>query len=126
MSNVELMKDQVRVMREEGAEAVAARYRDDAVYLDNARGLTLKGKEEITAMVRDWKQAFPDIRAEDAEYFDAGDWTIARFQGRAPTTASSVPFRPRARRWTSRSASCSAGRMATSWRVPSTTTPPRS
>ena len=91
MSNVNLMKDQIRVMSEESADAVAARYRDDAVYVDNARGLTFKGKEEITAMVRELKEAFSNIHAADAEYYETGDWTITRFQGRGTNDG---PFGP--------------------------------
>jgi len=56
-------------------------FAEDVVYVDAARGLTLKGKGETTGWLTEWKTAFSDARVVDASYIDAGDWTIARFQG---------------------------------------------
>jgi hypothetical protein len=65
-----------------GAEQAAEYFAPDGVYLDAARGLKLNGKREITGWLTDWKAAFSDARVEQPTYLDAGDWTIARFQGR--------------------------------------------
>jgi steroid delta-isomerase-like uncharacterized protein len=82
MSNIELHQEAHRRMSEEGAEATATLFADDVVYLDMARGLSLKGKGEATGWLAEWKTAFSDAAVADASYIDAGEWTIARFQGR--------------------------------------------
>lgn len=92
MSNIELHQEAHRRMNEQGAEAAAEMFTDDIVYLDAARGLTLKGKEESTGWLREWKTAFSDARVEAAEYLDAGDWTICRFQGRGVNDGAFGPF----------------------------------
>jgi ketosteroid isomerase-like protein len=81
MSNVELHQDVHRAMSEKGAEAAAAYFAPDIVFTDEARGLTLKGKEEVTGWLAAWKTAFSDARIADATYLESGDWTISRFQG---------------------------------------------
>lgn len=82
MSNVELHQGAHRAMSEEGAEQAAAYFSPDIFYTDEARGLALKGKEEATGWLAGWKASFSDARIADASYLEAGDWTIARFQGR--------------------------------------------
>jgi ketosteroid isomerase-like protein len=81
MSNVELHQRAHEAMSEEGAEQAAAYFAPDIVYTDSARGLTMKGKEEATGWLSGWKSAFPDARIAAATYLEAGEWTIARFQG---------------------------------------------
>jgi len=82
MSNVELHQQAHQAMSTQSAEAAAESFADDATYTDEARGLALHGKAEITGWLSGWKTAFSDARIEDATYLDAGDWTIARFRGR--------------------------------------------
>lgn len=42
----------------------------------------MKGKGETTAWLQGWKTSFSDARITEASYLEAGDWTVARFQGR--------------------------------------------
>jgi ketosteroid isomerase-like protein len=82
MSNVELHQRAHRAMSEEGADQAAAYFAPDIVYTDNARGLTMKGKEEATGWLTGWKSAFSDARITNATYLAADDWTISQFHGR--------------------------------------------
>jgi hypothetical protein len=68
-------------MSEEGAQQAAASFAQNIDYTDTARGLTMQGKEETTSWLDGWKTAFSDARVAEATYLDAGEWTIARFQG---------------------------------------------
>lgn len=79
-------------MSEDGADAAATSFDDNVVYHDHARGLTLKGKQDTTGWLREWKTAFSDARIADPTYLEAGDWTIARFQGRGVNDGQFGPF----------------------------------
>lgn len=81
VSNVDLHRGIHRTMSDEGAEQAAAYFAPDIGYTDAARSLTLTGKAEATGWLTGWKLAFPDARVVAATYLDAGEWTIARFQG---------------------------------------------
>lgn len=92
MSNIELHQQAHWAMSEEGADAAAALFADSVVYTDAARRLTLKDKGETTRWLREWKQAISDARVTEASYLEAGDWTIARFQGRCVNDGQFGPF----------------------------------
>lgn len=81
MSNIELHQGAHRAMSDEGAEQAAAFFASDVVFTDCARDLTMKGRDEATGWLADWKSAFSDASVVDATYLEAGDWTIARFRG---------------------------------------------
>ncbi len=82
MSNVELHRAAHQAMSDEGAEQTAVYVGPDIVFTDYGRGMTMKGKEEMTAWLAGWKSAFSDARVTDATYLDSGDWTISRFTAR--------------------------------------------
>ena len=79
-------------MSTQGAEQAVAYFAPDAVYTDAARSLTLNGSRDITGWLTDWKTAFSDARVERPTYLDAGDWTVARFQGRGVNDGPMGPF----------------------------------
>lgn len=81
MSNVELHRQAHKAMTEEGAERTATFFASDVVFTDNAQGLTMKGNPEVKGWLAAWKTAFSDAAVVGATYIDAGEWTIARFQG---------------------------------------------
>lgn len=81
MSNVDLHRAAHAAMNTEGPAAAAELFAEDATYFDAARALHLKGREELTGWLSGWKTAFSDATIAEAEYLDAGDWTISRFQG---------------------------------------------
>jgi steroid delta-isomerase-like uncharacterized protein len=101
MSNVELHREAHRAMSEEGAEQAAASFAADIVYTDEARGMTMKGRDETLGWLTGWKTAFSDASVTEATYLEAGDWTIARFRGRGtndgpfgdlPATGKTIDF----------------------------------
>lgn len=79
-------------MSEQGAEAAAEMFSDDVVYTDAARTLTLKGKDEVTGWLREWKTAFSDARVENATYHAADDWIICTFDGGGTNDGQFGPF----------------------------------
>jgi hypothetical protein len=94
MSNVELHRSAHESMSTQGAEQAGAYFAPDAVYTDVARGLTLKGSDAITGWLAGWKTAFSDARVDRPTYLDAGDWTVARFQGRGVNDGPLGQFPP--------------------------------
>lgn len=54
---------------------------DDAVMVDTARGLTLKGKGQIKEWLIEWTKAFSNGQITDPQYIDAGDTVVTQFIG---------------------------------------------
>jgi len=92
MSNVDLHRAAQEAFNTEGAAGPAAYFAEDATYFDAARALHLKGKEELTGWLEGWKAAFSDATIANPEYIDAGDWTIARFQGQGTNDGALGPL----------------------------------
>jgi steroid delta-isomerase-like uncharacterized protein len=67
---------------------------EDMVYVDHARGLTVRGKAEVAALLRGWKTAMSNAQVTDATYIDAGDTVIAQFVGRGVQDGPMGPFPP--------------------------------
>jgi steroid delta-isomerase-like uncharacterized protein len=67
--------------RRDLAEAVRL-IRDDAVYVDHGRGLTMKGPEQFRDGLQEWVDAFSNATIADPHYVNGDNSTIARFHGR--------------------------------------------
>ncbi len=52
---------------------------EDLVYTDNARAVTLNGRDKFREWTEDWAEAFSDGLITNPEYIDAGDIVVARF-----------------------------------------------
>lgn len=98
MSNADIHREAHRAFNEQGAEATAAYFAPDVTYTDEARGLALKSKSEVTGWLTEWKKAFSDASVSEATYLESGDWTIARFQGRGTNDGEFGPFPATGRR----------------------------
>jgi steroid delta-isomerase-like uncharacterized protein len=98
MSNVDTHREAHRTFTEQGAEAAAVYFAPDISYTDEARGLTLKTKAEVTGWLAEWKRTYSDASINEATYLDTGEWTIARFQGRGTNDGPFGPFPASGRR----------------------------
>ena len=61
-------------------------------FTDHARGLVLEGQDEVKGWLEEWKQAFSDARITDADYVDAGEYSVCRFTGRGVNDGPLGPF----------------------------------
>jgi steroid delta-isomerase-like uncharacterized protein len=52
---------------------------EDLVYTDNARAVTLNGRDKFREWTEEWAEAFSDGLITNPEYIDAGDIVVARF-----------------------------------------------
>jgi steroid delta-isomerase-like uncharacterized protein len=98
MSNVDTHREAHQAFTERGAEATADYFAQDITYTDEARGLTLKTKAEVTGWLGEWKHAFSDAAVTEPTYLAAGDWTVARFQGRGSNDGDFGPYPATGRR----------------------------
>ena len=82
MSNTDNHRAAHEAFTSQGAVAAGSSFADDATYFDAARGLHVKGKDEVVSFLTGWKTAFSDAAVTEATYLDTGEWSIARFQAR--------------------------------------------
>ncbi len=52
---------------------------ENVVYTDNARGLTMNGRDKFRTWQEGWAAAFSDGRITNPKYIDAGDVVVAQF-----------------------------------------------
>jgi steroid delta-isomerase-like uncharacterized protein len=79
MSHTDSHKQGHEAFNNRDFEALTQNMADDAVWTDHARGLELKGKQQIVGWLKGWTEAFSDARVTDAQFLDAGDVSIATF-----------------------------------------------
>lgn len=79
----------------EGARRLMA---DTVSYTDQARGQPLKSPDEIVAWQQAWVTAFSDAEIGDADYIDAGEWTVCHFMGRGTNDGPLGPLPASGRR----------------------------
>lgn len=82
----------------QGAAAAGSHFADDATYFDAARGLHVKGKDEVISFLTGWKTTFSDAAVTEAVYLDTGEWSIARFQARGTNDGPLGPLPATGRR----------------------------
>lgn len=63
-------------------DAMDAHLRDDLVYEDVPRGLTVKTRDEFKDWLRGWFTAFSDARVDSPTYHEGADFSLARFTAR--------------------------------------------
>lgn len=63
-------------------DGVGTRFHPEGVYVDHARGLSLRGPAEFVEWLRGWTTAMSDARVTDARYLDRDDTSVSRFVGR--------------------------------------------
>jgi steroid delta-isomerase-like uncharacterized protein len=71
---------------------------DNVVYTDQARGLTMSGKEECRKYFEGWARAFSDGRIQKPEYIDGGDVVVALFTAEGTNDGQFGNFRATGKR----------------------------
>ena len=61
-------------------DAYQASYAEDATYDELATREQRSGPEEITALMKKWKQAFPDLKGTIRDCFEAGDKVLVEVE----------------------------------------------
>lgn len=84
MSSSDTHRDQHEAFNRRDWDALAAILAPECEYTDVARNITLKGREQFIHYLRSgWTTAFSDVAATNARYTEAGDTSVARFNGTA-------------------------------------------
>jgi len=82
LSNVDKYRQGLEAFNARDWDRVGADYAADAEYVDRARDVTLKGREEIVDYLRaGWVGAFSDAQCTRVSVLDAGDAVIGQFVG---------------------------------------------
>jgi steroid delta-isomerase-like uncharacterized protein len=71
---------------------------ENVVYTDNARNLTLNGRDKFRTWLESWARAFSDGRISNPQYIDAGDVVIAQFTATGTHDGPFGSFKPTGRR----------------------------
>ena len=82
MSNVDRHREAHRTFNERDWDAVRELLSPSMSYHDQPRDVSVNNADEFLMWLKGWTETFSDARVDGADYIDAGDWTIARFQGR--------------------------------------------
>jgi steroid delta-isomerase-like uncharacterized protein len=78
-NNVETLRAAHESWNRRDFEGVVRNSVEGLVYTDNARTLTLNGRDKFLEWTKAWARAFSDARITNPEYIDAGDIVVARF-----------------------------------------------
>jgi len=82
MSNVDTHRAAHEAFNRRDWDGVAASLAPDYEFVDHPRGVTTKGTAQFIDYLRGgWATAFSDAAATNARYLDAGDTTVAQFNG---------------------------------------------
>jgi steroid delta-isomerase-like uncharacterized protein len=77
--NVETMRAAHDSWNKRNFDATVSALTPNISYVDYARGVTLKTRDEFKKFTAGWAQAFPDAQIAQATYLDAGDTVVAQF-----------------------------------------------
>jgi hypothetical protein len=72
--------------------------REDAIYTDHPRSLSIKGPLEFTDWMRGWTTALSDARVTDAHYIDGGEYSVCMFHGQGTNDGPMGQLPPTGRR----------------------------
>jgi len=72
MANSDIHRELHDMFNRHDFEGLRGRFRADAVYVDHARAISVKGPDEFVSWLEGWKTAMSDARCGDARYLDAG------------------------------------------------------
>jgi steroid delta-isomerase-like uncharacterized protein len=70
---------------------------NNVVYNDQARGLSVNGREAFRSYLEGWAKAFSDGRISNPEYIDAGDAVIALFTAKGTNDGPFGSLKPTGR-----------------------------
>lgn len=64
----------------------------EVTYVDQARGITLKTRDEFKQWLKSWAQACSDGKITEPRYIDAGDTVVTQFTARGTNDGPLGPF----------------------------------
>ena len=92
MSNVDTHRRAADMFNSRDWDGIAADLADNCEFVDHARGVTVKGRQQCLEMQREWATAFPDARITSPRYVDGGSTTVLTFTGVGRNDGPLGPF----------------------------------
>ena len=96
MSNADTHAELHSLFNDRDIDSVLKRMSDDITYTDHARGMTMRGQQEVRGWLEGWVSSL-DGKCTEMRYIDAGDTSIALFVGRGTQNGPLGPFPPSGR-----------------------------
>jgi steroid delta-isomerase-like uncharacterized protein len=81
MSNLDTHRRAADMFNSRDWDGIAADLADNCEFVDHARGVTVKGRQQCLAIEQEWATAFPDARITSPRYVDGGSTTVLTFTG---------------------------------------------
>ena len=91
MSNVQKHRDAHMAFNARDYDETAKNMRDDIMWTDHGRNMTMKSKAEFVEWLKGWPAAFSDAKVDEPVYIDGGEYTVCMFKGRGTNDG---PFGP--------------------------------
>lgn len=93
MSNVDTHCASIEGFNQRNWDEAVRAVREDCVYTDHPRNMSVKGPREMADWLQGWTEAFSDARGVDFRYIDGGEYTVALFhaQGTNDGPLGSLP-----------------------------------
>ena len=95
--NVQTHRDAHEAWNAREFDAMVDRMASSITYVDHARGLTIRTRDDYKRWVEEWAQVFSNGKVVDAKYTDGGNTVVARFTARGTNDGSFGPFSPTGR-----------------------------
>jgi steroid delta-isomerase-like uncharacterized protein len=92
MSNADSHRRSADMFNSRDWDGYGADLAENCEFVDHARGITVKGRQQCTEMSREWATAFPDVRITSPRFIDGGSSTILRFTGVGRNDGPLGPF----------------------------------
>jgi ketosteroid isomerase-like protein len=98
MENVETHRATHDAFNRRAYDEAVRPMREDAIYTDHPRSLSIKGPLEFTDWMRGWTTALSDARVTDAHYIDGGEYSVCMFHGQGTNDGPMGQLPPTGRR----------------------------
>ena len=97
MSNADSHRRSVDLFNNRDLDTFVMDYAADCEYVDQARSLTFKGREQVREFELGWIGAFSDGRISNAQVIDGGSATVLLFTGSGTNDGPLGPLPPTGR-----------------------------
>jgi hypothetical protein len=92
MSNIDTHRRAADMFNSRDWDGYAADLAQNSEFVDQARGITIKGRQQCLEMTREWVTAFPDGRITSPRFVDGGSSTVMMFTGEGRNDGPLGPF----------------------------------
>ena len=97
MSNVDSHRRSADMFNSRDWDGFAAQLAEDCELVDQARNVTVKGRQQYVELEQGWVAAFSDARITSPRFLDAGSATVMLFTGVGHNDGQFGPFPPTGR-----------------------------